>query len=80
MEDLTQILSVRLRQLRYARGWNQEELAHRAGISSRYVGYIERREGSATVSVLGKLAHALGVDPCELIKRLQPNEKRARKG
>ena len=66
MVELTQILAVRVRQLRNARDWNQEELAHRAGISSRYVGYIERCEGSATVAVLGRLAEALGVDPCEL--------------
>jgi transcriptional regulator with XRE-family HTH domain len=79
MDDLIQVLSVRVRQLRHERGWNQEEVAHRAGISSRYVGYIERREGSATVAVLGKLARAFGTDPCALITRPEPKEKAPRR-
>jgi transcriptional regulator with XRE-family HTH domain len=69
MDELTQTLALRVRQLRYAKKWSQEELADRAGISSRYVGYVERCEGSATVTVLGKLAKAFGVTACELLAR-----------
>jgi transcriptional regulator with XRE-family HTH domain len=68
MRDLAEILSIRVRQMRHARGWTQEELADKVGISSRYVGCIERREGSATVTVLGQLADAFGVEPGELLK------------
>lgn len=50
-------------------GLTQEELAERTGLSSRYVGSIERARVSASVTVLGKLAGALGVDPSELIAR-----------
>jgi transcriptional regulator with XRE-family HTH domain len=46
----------------------QEELAGRTGLSSRYVGSIERARVSASVSVLGRLADALRVDPCDLIR------------
>jgi transcriptional regulator with XRE-family HTH domain len=47
---------------------SQEELANQTGLSSRYIGSIERARVSASVSVLGRLAVALGIDPCELIK------------
>jgi transcriptional regulator with XRE-family HTH domain len=76
MEDLAETLAVRVRQLRHARGWSQEELAERAEISSRYVGYIERCEGSATVTVLGKVARAFGVNPCDLITPARPPRSR----
>jgi len=46
----------------------QEELADRTGLSSRYIGSIERARVSASVSILGRLADALRVDPCERIR------------
>jgi transcriptional regulator with XRE-family HTH domain len=58
-----------VQRLRKAAGLSQAELAHRAGISSRYLSSIERGVVSATVTVLGKIARALKVDPCELIRR-----------
>jgi transcriptional regulator with XRE-family HTH domain len=70
--DLRQNLATNLRLLRQHAGLTQEELADRTGLSSRYVGSIERARVSASVTILGKLAEALGVDPCLLIK---PNEK-----
>ena len=51
-----------LRRLREERGLSQEALAHRAGVTVRHIGRIERREGSPTVSVLVKIAMALDVD------------------
>jgi transcriptional regulator with XRE-family HTH domain len=74
MRDLAEIVSIRVRQLRHARDWTQEELADKVGISTRYVGYIERCEGSLTVTVLGRLADAFGVEPSEFL-RLQPARK-----
>jgi hypothetical protein len=35
----------------------------------RYVGAIERGKVSASVTVLGQIADALGVDPCELLRQ-----------
>jgi transcriptional regulator with XRE-family HTH domain len=74
MRDLAEILSIRVRQLRHARNWTQEDLADKVGISTRYVGYIERCEGSATVTILGRLAEAFAVEPGELL-RLQLSRK-----
>jgi ribosome-binding protein aMBF1 (putative translation factor) len=67
--DLVTILAVNLRKARYAKGFSQEELAGRAGISARYVGGIEQAKYAASVRVLGKLAVALHIDPCDLIRR-----------
>ena len=44
-------------------------VAELTGLSSRYIGSIERAKVSASVTILGKLASALKVDPCLLIKR-----------
>lgn len=66
--DLKEVMAINMRRLRYDRKLTQEELAARAGLSMRYVGSIERGAVSASVSVLGKIAEALGVDPCDLIR------------
>jgi transcriptional regulator with XRE-family HTH domain len=67
--DLVKAMAGNVRRVRKAAGLSQAELAHRAGISSRYLSSIERGVVSATVTVLGKIARALKVDPCELIRR-----------
>ena len=41
----------------------------RAGRSTRYVGAIERGDVSASVTVLGQIAEALGVEPRDLLRR-----------
>jgi ribosome-binding protein aMBF1 (putative translation factor) len=69
--DLVAILAVNLRKARHASGFTQEELADRAGLSARYVGDIEQAKYAATVRVLGQLAEALRVDPCDLIRRVR---------
>lgn len=70
--DLRENLATNLRRLRNEAGETQEELAHRAGISFRYLGSIERGKVSTSVTLLGKLASALDVDPCDLIKAPPP--------
>lgn len=67
--DLKEIMAVNMRRLRHDQNVTQEELAARSGLSMRYVGSIERARVSASVSVLGRIAGALNVDPCELIRK-----------
>ena len=55
--------------VRNERGWTQENLADRVGLSARYVGQIERAQASMSVTVLGRLANALKVDAGELVRR-----------
>ncbi len=65
--DLKNVLATNLRRLRHERELTQEDVAELTGLSARYVGSIERARVSASVTVLGKLAKALKVDPCSLI-------------
>lgn len=67
--DLKDVLATNLRRIRNERGKTQEEMAHILGISSRYLGSIERARVSPSVTLLGKFAVALKIDPCRLIQR-----------
>jgi transcriptional regulator with XRE-family HTH domain len=72
--DLKEAMATNVRRARHAKNLTQEELADRAGLSARYLGSIERAAVSASVTVLGRLAQALRVDACELI-RVTPRRK-----
>jgi transcriptional regulator with XRE-family HTH domain len=66
--DLKRAMAINVRRERHVRKLTQEELADRAGLSARYLGSIERASVSASVTVLGRLALAFRIDPCELIR------------
>jgi transcriptional regulator with XRE-family HTH domain len=74
--DLKEVMAINMRRLRHDQNLTQEELAGRAGLSMRYVGSIERAVVSASVSVLSRIAAAMDVDPCDLIKT--PKTRRTR--
>jgi transcriptional regulator with XRE-family HTH domain len=67
--DLKQVMAVNLRRIRHDRKLTQEELAARSGLSSRYIGSVERADVLASVTVLGQIADALSVKLCDLIKQ-----------
>lgn len=67
--DLKEVMAKNLRRTRHDQKLTQEELAARAGLSARYVGAIERGDVSASVTVLGQIADALGIEPTELLRR-----------
>jgi transcriptional regulator with XRE-family HTH domain len=73
--DLKDAMAINLRRERHDRKMTQEDLADRAGLSSRYLGSIERGAVSASVTVLGQLAKALRVSACDLIS--QPQQRKA---
>lgn len=54
-------LSVNMRKLRQSKGWSQEEFAHEAGLHRTYVSDLERGARNPTITVVEKLAVALGV-------------------
>jgi transcriptional regulator with XRE-family HTH domain len=47
-------------------------LADSSGLSARYVGAIERADVSASVTVLGRIADALHVEPADLLRKTTP--------
>ena len=67
--DLKDVVATNLRRTRTAKKLTQEELAARAGISMRYVGMMERGTTSASITVMGKVADALEVEPAVLVDR-----------
>jgi transcriptional regulator with XRE-family HTH domain len=67
--DLNEIMATNMRRKRHDLEMTQEELAERAGLSARYVGAIERSDVSASVTVLGQIAKALGIEPGDLLRR-----------
>lgn len=57
----------RVRELREARGWSQEQLGFEAELHRNYIGGIERGERNVAIVNIGKLAKAFGVHPRELL-------------
>lgn len=57
----------RVRSLRLAKEWTQEELAARAGLHVTYVGGIERGERNVALLNILKLARTLGCTAADLL-------------
>jgi len=58
-------LGCRIRNCRLSRGWTQEDLSERAGLSAKYIGEVERGEKNPTYLVLVQIADAIGIKPRE---------------
>jgi transcriptional regulator with XRE-family HTH domain len=58
--DVRSRLARNMKALRKARGWSQEALAGEAGLDRTYVSGIERRMKNPTVTVVERIAVALG--------------------
>ncbi|WEJ08473.1 helix-turn-helix domain-containing protein [Sinorhizobium prairiense] len=67
--DLKEVMAINLRRIRHGKHLTQEELAHLSGLSARHIGKIERADTSASVTVLGQIADALGVEPAALVTK-----------
>jgi transcriptional regulator with XRE-family HTH domain len=63
-------LRLRIRELRDAKGWSQDELARRAQVRQATISNFERgKTRSVDLDVLDRIATALRVDPAFLIVR-----------
>ena len=63
-------ITLRIRELRHARGWSLRELARRAGVRPATLSAIENRQTTGIdFETLEKLANALEVDPGYLVVR-----------
>lgn len=58
---VTQHTAKRIRQLRQAKEWSQENLALTADLSVAYIGQIERGEKVPTIETISKICNALEV-------------------
>lgn len=66
MDAVTQRFGQRVKALRAARGWTQEQLGRASGLDPKHIGVIERGKKSSSFDAVEKLAAALRVDPHEL--------------
>jgi len=64
-------LAGELTKTREARGLSKNELAARTGLARSFVTEMERGKTAPSVTTLGKLGHALGISPSELLKRAE---------
>jgi transcriptional regulator with XRE-family HTH domain len=55
------LLAERIKSLRTARGWSQEDLAERASMQRSYLADLERGRRNPSVRTLVKIANALAV-------------------
>ena len=69
MEDIQKTVGRNVRQARKAVGLSQEALADAAGIDRTYVSGVERGVRNPTVTILDRLAKALGVTPADLLRQ-----------
>ena len=60
--------AMRIKKLRAAQAFSQEELAKRAGISRGYLARLETARQDPTLTTLEKLAKALGVKVARLLE------------
>lgn len=65
--DWNKLVAANVRRLRKEHGLTQEQLAHEAELDLTYVGGIERGRRNPTVSVLGRIADVLKVEPADLL-------------
>jgi transcriptional regulator with XRE-family HTH domain len=66
------IFGAAVRRARKQRFWTQEDLADRAGLTTTYVGQVERGDKVPSLTVVLKLAGALEVLPAELLDGFTP--------
>jgi transcriptional regulator with XRE-family HTH domain len=62
-----------VRRLRKEHVWTQEDLAERSGLTTTYVGQVERGDKVPSLTVVLKLCFALNVMPGELLEPFAPN-------
>jgi transcriptional regulator with XRE-family HTH domain len=66
--DMRKLVGDNCARLRKARGWTQEELAERSGLSQQYLSDLKRGKRNPTVVTLYEVAIALRVDPVEFFR------------
>lgn len=65
--DIRKRFGKRVKALREAKDWSQEELADRAGMHRTYVSAVERAVRNPTLTVIERIAKALKVPISELL-------------
>lgn len=67
MSNIGEKLGRRIRTLRVESGLSQEQLAEQAGLSSKYLGEVERGIGNISVEKLSRIAVTLAISTKDLL-------------
>ncbi len=70
----------RIKELRDARGWSQEEFADRCGVHRTYIGSAENGARNLTIQVLTMFARAFGMTVSELLIGMEDRAARLARG
>ena len=62
-----------VRRLRKEHVWTQEDLAERSGLTTTYIGQVERGDKVPSLTVVLKLCFALNALPAELLEPFGPS-------
>lgn len=66
-KDILETFGDRVRELRKAAGWSQDEFAEEADLDRTYIGGIERGERNLALRNIKRIADALGITIAELM-------------
>jgi len=66
--DMRKLVGDNCARLRKDKGWTQEELAERSGLSQQYLSALERGKRNPTILTIYEIAVALGVSHVELVR------------
>lgn len=65
--DMRKLVGDNCARLRRERGWTQEELAERSGLTQQYLSDLERGKRNPTIVTIYEIAQALQVSHLELM-------------
>jgi ribosome-binding protein aMBF1 (putative translation factor) len=66
--EVQERLATAVRRLREDKGWTQEEAAHRCGMTTRLLQYVEGAESNVTFTTLARLCEGFEVDVAQFFK------------
>ncbi|MGD9868777.1 MAG: helix-turn-helix domain-containing protein [Hyphomicrobiales bacterium] len=72
--DMRKLVGRNAARIRKERGFTQEELAERSGLSQQYISGLERGQRNPTIVTLYELATGLGISHVRLV---EPDQSRA---
>lgn len=75
--DILKAVGERIRIIRKGQGLSQEDLAEKCGLTSNYIGFVERGQKQVTLVTLKSVADALGVDIGALFEGLAVKGKKS---
>ncbi|MBM3751481.1 MAG: helix-turn-helix transcriptional regulator [Acidimicrobiia bacterium] len=80
VDELRRRVADRVISLRAERGWSQEELGARSGLTYKFIGEVERGQKNPSLESLGAIARGFGMDIVDLLSAPRARESYPRLG